>query len=65
MLWKAPWLPMEGHYVIHDVTVFSIRAGLPRNAHLLVRATRRVPGPGRGKGMRKAKDRRPPVLGVS
>lgn len=43
LLWKAPWLPLEGHYVIHDVHVQSIRAGLPRNAHLLVRATRRVP----------------------
>lgn len=43
LLWKAPWLPLEGHYQIVDVTVMSIRAGLPRNAHLLVRARRRLP----------------------
>lgn len=58
LLWKAPWIPFEGHYIIHDVTVSSIRAGLPRDAHLLVRAERRAPGPKKGKGMQKAGQRR-------
>lgn len=56
LLWKAPWLPFEGHYRIHDVTASSIRAGLPRNAHLLVRAERRYPGPKQGQGQRKKRE---------
>lgn len=64
LLWKAPWLPHEGFYQIHDVTVQSIRAGLPRDAHLLVRATRRTPSSEPRKGnMKKAADRKLPALG--
>lgn len=55
--WKAPWLPMEGHYLIHDVTVATTRTGLPRDAHLLVRAERRFPGPKKGKGQKNAAQR--------
>jgi len=43
LLWKAPWPPHEGFYDVRDVAVQSIRAGLPRDAHLLWRAVRRVP----------------------
>lgn len=46
LLWKAPWVPGEGYFEIHDVTVVSNRTGLMRNAHLLVRARRRENGPG-------------------
>lgn len=60
LLWKAPWLPHEGFFLIHDVTVQSIRAGLPRDAHLLVRATRRFPSDKPKAGMKKAADRRLP-----
>lgn len=59
LLWKAPWLPPEGYYKVHDVHVQSIRAGLPRDAHILVRATRRFPSEKPKKGMKKAAERRP------
>lgn len=53
LLWCAPWLPPEGWFDYNRVVVGSLRTGLPRNARLLVRATRRPPGPKTGKGQRK------------
>jgi hypothetical protein len=62
LLWKAPWLPPEGHYLVHDITVQSIRAGLPRDAHLLVRATRRFPKEKPKAGMKNAAERHASAL---
>jgi hypothetical protein len=52
LLWCAPWIPNEGIFTIDRVVVASLRTGLPRNARILVRATRRVPGPKVGRGQK-------------
>lgn len=53
LLWQAPWIPNEGTFDIERIDIWSPRVGLSRNARILVRATRRVPGPRVGTGQKK------------
>lgn len=57
LLFKAPWHPFEGHWRDMTVTIATRRIGMPRDGHLLWRATRRERGPKAGKGQRKAAQR--------
>jgi hypothetical protein len=54
LLWCAPWIPDNGNFSIERIVVASLRTGLPRNARILIRASRRVPGPKVGQGQKKA-----------
>lgn len=59
IVFKAPWPLPEGKFLVDigSPIILSLRVGMLRDAHLIWTATRRVPGPKVGKGMKKAKDR--------
>lgn len=53
LLWKQRFRPLRGLFRIDEEWVVDRRVGMPRDVDLLIRATRRTPGPNAGRTWKK------------